>query len=191
MIINEHKTIFIHIPKNAGTSIESIFKPCVKLNKLIDRHATIYDIKNKLPNIYKKYNKFAIVRNPYERMVSWYHYLKTATNARTIITLKTWDASFNEWVDNIEEVTAKYLPNHLTLEKELLKPQYNWVDETVTILKYENLNKELNCFFNKDFCLPIKNKTKHNNYLDYYNNESLNIVYNKYKEDFKKYNYKK
>ena len=59
------------------------------------------------------------------------------------------------------------------------------------MLKYENLKEDLNNFFNKEIDLPIINKSKRKDYLSYYNKESLNIVYNKHKEDFKKFNYKK
>jgi hypothetical protein len=72
-----------------------------------------------------------------------------------------------------------------------LAPQYLWIDETVNILKYENLNKELNTFLNKKVNLPKINNSIHEHYLNYYNNKSLNIIYHRYKEDFKKFNYKK
>ena len=39
--------------------------------------------------------------------------------------------------------------------------------------------------------LPIINKSKHKHYLEYYNKKSLDIVYDKYKKDFKYFNYKK
>jgi len=35
------------------------------------------------------------------------------------------------------------------------------------------------------------NKTNHDHYLEYYDKESLDVVYSKYKEDFDKYNYEK
>ena len=54
MIIQEHKAIFIHIPKNAGTSIETLFT-----NKSFRiqpyKHANIHEIKKKFPKIYDSY----------------------------------------------------------------------------------------------------------------------------------------
>ena len=186
MIIDEHKTIFVHIPKNAGTSIKNYFNvvsfSVVKYG--IKKHDTIYDIKKKVRDNRRLYNKFAITRNPYDRMISWYSFLKlwNENNKKTTI-------NFDKWIKNpIEESCEKWLQIHKDL---LLKPQYEWVNETVIILKYENLNEELNNFFDKKINLPITNKTKHEHYLKYYNEESLNIVYNKFKKDFEKFNYKK
>ena len=186
MIIQEPKTIFIHIPKTAGTSVESVFKPYVRLNNLVDRHATVHEIKNKLPGVYKDYNKFTIVRNPYERMVSFYFYLKEYNE----LFRAKWDISFIEWLNNPEKVEIPF--NSDWIEKlGYFKNQEEWIDDTVTVIKYENLNKEINDFFNKEINLPLKNNTKHKNYKTYYNKQSFDIVYNRYKKDFEKFNYKK
>ena len=186
MIIQEPKTIFIHIPKNAGTAIESVFKPYTRLNNQIDRHASIHDIKHKFPSIYKKYNKFTVIRNPYERMISFYFYLKSYNK----LFRAKFEDSFIEWLKKPEN---SEIPFNSDWIKKLgyFKNQHEWVDDTVTIIKFENLNEELNNFFKKDIILPIKNNTDHRHYLKYYNDESLNIVHNRYKEDFEKFNYKK
>ena len=69
--------------------------------------------------------------------------------------------------------------------------QHEWVDDTVTILKYENLNEEINEFFGEEIDLPVINKSTRMNYLNYYNKHSLDIVYERYKEDFERFNYKR
>ena len=178
MIIEESKTIFIHIPKNAGTSIEEHFGNGsfrVQPNK----HADIHEIKRKFKNSYNNYRKFTIIRNPYDKMVSWHSYLKMNLGEEHEV------VEFNEWVKNPLKLW------HVDDPISFLNPQYKWIDDTVEIIKFENLNKELNEFFAKEIDLPITNKSNHDHYLKYYNDESLNIVYNRYKEDFEKFNYKK
>ena len=178
MIIEEYKTIFIHIPKNAGTSIEEYFgNGSVRIQP--SKHADIYEIKRKFKNSYNNYRKFTIIRNPYDKMVSWYFYLKRNLGENYNI------IEFNEWIKD----PSKFW--HANDPIDYLKSQYKWINDTVEIIKFENINKELNKFFNKKIDLPITNKSNHDHYLNHYNKESLDIIYNRYKEDFKKYNYKK
>ena len=74
---------------------------------------------------------------------------------------------------------------------DFLNPQHTWIDDTVKLIRFENINKELSSFFGKEIELPIKNQSYHNHYLEYYNQNSLDIVYERYKDDFEKFNYKK
>ena len=177
MIIDKYKAIFIHIPKNAGTSIEEYFgNESVRIQP--SKHADIHEIKSRFKNSYNNYKKFTIIRNPYDKMVSWYFYLKKNLGNYNVI-------EFNDWIKD----PSKFW--HANDPISFLKPQYDWIDDTVEIIKFENLNKEINSFFNKKINLPVTNKSNHNNYLEYYNKQSLDIIYDKYKKDFIKFNYKK
>ena len=178
MIIGEHKTIFVHIPKNAGTAIETLFGNSsfrIQPNK----HASIHDIKKIFPAVYSLYRKFTIIRNPYDKMVSWYFYLKRNLGEQHNV------IEFNKWIQD----PSKFW--HANDPISYLKPQCKWIDNTVEIIRFENLNEELNNFFGEDIDLPITNKSNHNHYSTYYNKNSIDIIYDRYKEDFKRYNYKK
>ena len=189
MIIYKYNTIFIHIPKNAGTSIETYFKK-EDFKKQPRKHADIKDIKNEFLNLYESYSKFAIIRNPYDRIVSWYFFTKQKLTSME----KTYKmAPFNDWIKDPSKYW-KAIKDPISF----LKPQYEWIDETVEIIKFENLDIELNSFFKKignpyfrTMDLPIANKSKHKHYLEYYNKKSLDVVYDKYKKDFEYFNYKK
>jgi chondroitin 4-sulfotransferase 11 len=195
MIIDKHKTIFIHIPKNAGTSIREYFGQSLSVVKYgIKKHDDARAIHLKIRDSRRLYSRFAIVRNPYDRMVSWYFFVKLYMKSqKTNI-----EFDFKQWIKNpFKESYKKEKPyeNWLNLHKDLLfRPQYTWVTPSkwsVTILKYENLKEELNKFLEKEINLPIVNKTEHEYYLKYYDKESLDIVYDKYKEDFEKFNYER
>ena len=112
-------------------------------------------------------------------MVSWYFYLKRNLGEKYKV------IEFNEWIKD----PLKFW--HVDDPVSYLKPQHEWVDNTVEIIKFENLNNELNIFFKQEINLPITNKSNRNDFLEYYNKDSLKIIYNRYKEDFKKFNYKK
>ena len=178
MIIKEHKAIFIHIPKNAGTSIETLFANSSFIIQP-SKHDNVHEIKSKFPELYKSYRKFTIIRNPYDKMVSWYFYLKRNLGEdREVL-------EFNDWIKDPLKFWHADDPIYF------LDPQHTWLDDTVVIIKYENLNEELNEFFKEEMNLPVTNKSDHDHYLKYYNKESLDIIYDRYKEDFEKYNYKK
>lgn len=93
MILREHKVIFIHIPKCGGTSIEAMLAPEVDITQLDREHGVGYDPVSQLhlqhatpleligtglvtPEEWNTFFKFTIIRNPWARTVSDYHWLK-------------------------------------------------------------------------------------------------------------------
>ena len=115
-------------------------------------------------------------------MVSWYFFTKE--NPEDVLEKeRVNNIPFNEWIKKSEFSYNGH--------KWLYKPQYTWVDDTVNILKFESLNSDINSFLNTKLELPHLTKTNREHYLLYYDKDSLNIVYDKYKEDFKKYDYEK
>lgn len=114
MISHQHKCIFVHIPKNAGTSIVSVFLKllgltrkkqsllCLGVNKNPDvdtpdlthpkaneyvRHQYIRQ------ELFDKYFKFSFVRNPWDRMVSFYKFFNISRrcNFKTFVMDRFWD----------------------------------------------------------------------------------------------------
>ena len=99
MIDHKHKFIFIHINKCGGTSIDEHFTENFK--------DTQKHLSTKLnPNEFDNYFKFTFVRNPWDRVVSFYHYqLK-----------RKWDyypfdetVPFKKFVKNLVDTNAKQL----------------------------------------------------------------------------------
>ena len=73
MLSHRYKTIFVHIPKCAGTTVEKYF---MKLN--VPRHSNCWPLPSlrnrnfaKTINLYPNYFTFTFVRNPYARFVSY------------------------------------------------------------------------------------------------------------------------
>ncbi len=67
-ISHRYRCIFIHIPKNAGTSIRSALGLRGGGHRPWRYHATGQ------PQIWRQYTSFAVVRNPWDRAVSAYHH---------------------------------------------------------------------------------------------------------------------
>jgi hypothetical protein len=96
MICHQYKCIFVHIPKNAGQSIEHVFLSNLGMSwelraplllrennlpelgppSLSHLHAVDYVRKNYISEeIFDEFFKFSFVRNPWSRLVSMYTYL--------------------------------------------------------------------------------------------------------------------
>lgn len=67
---DEYQCIFIHIPKAAGTSV------ALTLFGQSSRHVPWFEYYQASPAKFESYFKFAFVRNPWDRLVSTYFFLK-------------------------------------------------------------------------------------------------------------------
>jgi hypothetical protein len=165
-ICHQRKLIFVHIPKNAGTSIHSLFNTNPK-DYLPDQRWSEY--KNHFNEYWENYTTFSIVRNPISRFISFYKYWKMNENL---------DYDINQFIKNIDKI------------KTPIKNQQSWFicenDKIMVdvIIKYENLYEELKKI--KIDNIPHLNisKIKDESFLNI-SKTSIDILHNLYKEDFK------
>ncbi len=72
-IYHRLKTVFVHIPKTAGTSIEQTLDEFCGTTS--GGHSTALSIRTKHPDIFKDYFSFAVLRDPETRFRSAFSYL--------------------------------------------------------------------------------------------------------------------
>lgn len=190
---------FIHITKNAGTSIENIAN---NLNICWGRFDPIYksiqstyvEKWHVTGHLKQKYDYFCVVRNPYERIISEFHCKYSNPQISKI-----------EWT---KELFNKHIQTKITNSMKLVKhhshpgghycPQHYYILDTVKInvIKYENIDTEFSNLM-KQYSIPLKldrhdNKTSKKIFSPFDFDETSNDLINTfYSKDFEMFDYAK
>ena len=185
---------FIHITKTAGTSIEDIGK---NNNILWGRFHKEYGwwhepFIRKQESLKNKYNWFAVVRNPYTRIISefyceWGTILENKNSISKLDLNKIIKKRILNRKDGWQGERDHYQEQHLYIDK-----KYN-----IHILKYENITDDFNNLMQK-YSLNIKldkkvNKNKYDNVhtINSLSPEVIKIINDVYDKDFKMFGYEK
>jgi chondroitin 4-sulfotransferase 11 len=188
-----YKCIFVHIPKTAGTSVEKILNTGTEADFYSTKaptlqHLTWLELKNKLTFDYSNFYKFAIVRNPYDRIVSEYEWRRQATPQ--ILNSLT----FEEVIENLETLnTITQWDRHLSTQSSFLKDETGNISKEIEVYKYENLEPlweklELITKIPKKY-YPWSYKTVKKPLISYYNENLRKKVREYFSEDFTNFKY--
>lgn len=188
VIIPDHKSIFVHIPKTGGMSIQKWLLD--NTNSYVTKGSKHYTLQG-LEEKYGKFDfSFATVRNPWDWCVSWY-FFKRDRALRRINNPKNkgkFSLEYNQKVLEDFEKGFDYF-----IETTTLQPQNTRIQEISSVLKLENIQEDIKDIANKfniDAKIPVVNlSNRSRDYTIYYNNKTKDIVYNKFKEDIKYFNY--
>lgn len=207
MISLEKNFLFIHIPKTGGNSIQTVLKDYSEDRLVITReyhdgierfeirndaynikkHSTLLDYKSVLdPGIFRKLFKFAAIRNPWDRMISFYFSPHRG--------LKEWDR--HRFVDLLLKVkpvrhfikTPPLLGSTLEVAQGPAEFRNPPLDSDIDFLiRYENLNGDFRLICEKlDIPytpLPKKNQSNRDHYSRYYDEELIEEVQTKFVEE--------
>jgi hypothetical protein len=72
-IYHHLKTIFVHVPKAAGTAVEQTLR--LLPTDVVGGHTTALGFQQKYGALFDQYYKFALVRHPVDRFISAFYYL--------------------------------------------------------------------------------------------------------------------
>ncbi|EOS9881511.1 sulfotransferase family 2 domain-containing protein [Campylobacter coli] len=191
---DKYKCIFIHVPKVAGSSIERVI---YQTDKWLVGHVKASDYTKFDKDKFDSYFSFGFIRNPYDRVVSAYHYLKNDSPDPCDIKwgrLHINNLTFEEFILSLQDEEFK----EEILSKNHFSFQYKYLcDKNMNILvnfigKFEKLDNDfkkiLNILRRKDSLVHI-NKSKHLNYRDYYNSQTYKIIREIYRDDFEIFDY--
>ena len=198
MISLQKRFLFVHIPKTAGNSIQSVLRDysedqLVALRKEQDgierfglhnpkykvrKHSTLSEYHDALGNEqFRNLYKFTCVRNPWDRMVSYYF---TPTQNP-----ETWNRKkFRETISKAVSVS-----DYLRLDNSERDPFAN-VDR---IMQFENLADDF-----RAVCaaigipppaLPQYNRSSREHYSKYYDDELCELVRARFAAEIERFNY--
>lgn len=176
--------VFIHINKTGGSSI-------ARALGLTGEHKTAMEKRRELgESAWSRRFRFTIVRNPWDKVVSHYHY-RVATN-QTSLGMNRVD--FKEWVSL---AYGDNLPAYYDNPK-MFMPQWNWISNENGSLavdfvgRFENLEQDFKSIcrrINQDVLLPHKKKSKREHYRSYYDARAREIVRTWFKADIEEFDY--
>lgn len=185
----------IGIPKTASVSIES--SGLIKEKNKTIRPILARDIKN-----IKDFFSFAIVRNPYEKVLSTYFYWTKVGNSRgrsdSFYKFTKKYPTFESFIMDYEnsEALEIYQSSEYTQWKFITDIDDNIIIDFVG--RFDNLEEDfkkiqlINGIKEENLLtLPHLNKSKHDFWKTYYNDEMAEIVYEKWKDDFVNLNFDK
>lgn len=213
MISHKHKFIFIHIPKCAGSSIETAFGIDVNKSNLLDEQLFGWDPKSKIylqhatpqqlldfnlisQDEWDSYYKLIIVRNTWDKVMSDFFWFKSTKNFRG--TFEDYLFGKNDFARFMNFGEKSYRGDHLT-------PQIDFMFYNSKKIKYDkiiyfdknNLDEKLTGVV-RDLDLPsdfFKRKVQvgkkfKSHYSKFYTNKMKNQVYRKYKKDIDFFDFK-
>jgi len=176
--------IFIHINKTGGSSVASALKLPFEHLTAVEKMAMVGSRR------WEKCLTFTIVRNPWDKVVSQYHYrLKTNQTDMADIPIP-----FSEWV---QRAFAEQDPLYYNFPK-MFMTQTEWiadadgrilVDEIVRFEKLDEGFARVMKKLGKDVTLPHLRKSKHDHYRDYYDTETAAIIHHYFKKDIDNFGY--
>jgi hypothetical protein len=201
MISHEHRCIFIHIPKTAGNSVNRVFDIGWQDHKDLQRyHAELP------PEILGRYFKFAIVRNPWDRLFSDYNYqLKKSRPADSklfVFTAGGSRRSFAAWVEAAlsaaHGIPAQKWGGEVSGHIHRWSPQFDWISldgrlGVDFVARLEQLPADFRTVCHRlglpPTRLPHRNRRLHWHYSHYYDRATREIVARYYARDIEEFDY--
>ena len=189
IISKKHNFIYIAVPKTGTHTIHNAFLKLDdeaifvegknkdrkdRVNQSLYKHIKGSSLKVEIEN-YDTYFKFGFVRNPWDVVVSWVHYgghsmdegWATPTNLKKFPKYY-WDSQC-EWLFAGDRCLVDFIGRFENLQED-----FNIVCDKIGIPRQE---------------LPCRNPTKHKHYTEYYDDETRQIVAEKYAKDIEYFGY--
>ena len=185
-ISHRHKFINVANPKTASISTWETLKkytdifPVKDQNSPYFHHAEASVMQKEFVDIWESYLKFCFVRNHWDKIVSHYFYYRYGS-----------EHTYNGRHDDFAKTTFEdFVESHVMKETGCLmcKKQSVWYSGVDYVARYENYEEEITNIFDllKIEDTPVIhniNKTQHDDYKKYYNDRTVMMIYEKYRDE--------
>jgi hypothetical protein len=192
---------FIHITKTGGTSIEQVgIMHNIRWGRYHAEYGSWFHEKfrNKPRWLRIKYDWFTVVRNPYNRIISEYHWCMKNDNIRetSVEQLNTFICkSINQMLILKEDSFFCNKPRYIRSIGGHFTEQHMYIDRhsTIHIIKYEKLKEEFNNLMIR-YRLKVRLNVYCNKSIKMYTikdlyPETIDLIKNIYIKDFNKFGY--
>ncbi len=201
MISDSKQFAFVHIPRTGGTSIETAMARYSRTpvgytvhecTVLPHKHCFASELSELFPEEWAHYFTFSIVRNPWERMVSDYHFFKSAgphlypefSAMERSLTDQANRVDFNTWLRANAEILNISQLDYLTDENG---------DHLVDFVgRFESLGDDFAHIcrtLDVDAKLPFVNRVERRHYREYYDVQSVELVGEHSRADIAQFGY--
>jgi hypothetical protein len=198
LISQDPKLLFVHVQKTGGSSLAAVLPGA---RPFLGTHDHARRARDVLGSDYDAYFKFAFVRNPWDRLVSWYSMIVQQSRGRPPASLnRLWRyvldtaSTFEEFVlrctEAIDDVDGR---------KSFLYNQLDYVsDETGVVIvdfvgRYESFDDDVRQVFRRlglpEPSLPRLNRSRHDHYRTFYSPHTRDVVAERYRRDIERFGY--
>jgi hypothetical protein len=203
LISRDRKLLFVHVQKTGGTSIAHMLRQALPdAQEILGTHDHARWAKRELGSEYGGLFKFAFVRNPWARLVSWYEMIVQNSGPESAVAPnRLWSyvvsssSSFEEFIlrctETIDDVDGR---------KSFLYNQLDYItDDAGNVIvdfvgRFEHLVGDVGKVFAKlglPFeAMPHTNPSKHLHYSEYYTPGTREVVAKRFARDIAFFGYR-
>ncbi len=220
LVSHSHKLVFVHIQKTGGQTVSKVLKENISdISRFKPKHAPAIQANDELEG-WDEYFKFAFVRNPWDRLVSWYSMIRNVHSAPLDqIPMNVRKKRYLRQAKNNENNRLwRYVLDNSSSFEEFIRNctgeieinngvfcsfTYNQLDYVSDadgrllvdfIGRFENFESDLRKVSNRlglDLeSVPRRNRSPHTHYSSFYTPETEMIVRERFKRDIEYFGYK-